>query len=64
MGPGIAEVFVILFGLFFWLALIILPIIYIVYSIRQRRQIITQLERLNQELCSLRQKFETDQQQV
>jgi len=61
MGPGIINVIMILFALVFWLILLILPIIYIVCSIRQRRQIITQLESLNQEVCSLRQKFETDQ---
>jgi hypothetical protein len=60
MGPGIVNVIMILFALVFWLILLILPIIYVVCSIQQRRKIITQLERLNQELCSLRQKFETD----
>jgi hypothetical protein len=60
MGPGIVNVIMILFALVFWLILLILPIIYVVCSIQQRRKIITQLERLNQELCSLRRKFETD----
>jgi cbb3-type cytochrome oxidase subunit 3 len=61
MGPGIVNVITIMFALVFWLILLILPIIYFVYSIQQRRKIIAQLERLNQELCSLRKKFETDQ---
>lgn len=53
--PGMLPI-LFLFG--FWLLLIILPIVYIVYSINQRRKILTQLEQLFQELRSLRHSIE------
>jgi MFS-type transporter involved in bile tolerance (Atg22 family) len=42
----------------FWVVIFILPIVYIVYSIKQRQKILTQLEQLFQEFRSLRRSIE------
>jgi len=42
----------------FWLILIILAVLYVVHSVKQRRKILAQLEQLNQEFRSLKQKIE------
>ena len=56
--PGPAELLLILFFCMFWLPLIILPIVYVVHSIKTRRRILTEIERLAAEVRSLRQQVE------
>ena len=59
--PGPAELLLILFFCMFWLPLIILPIVYVVHSIKTRRRILTEIERLAAEVRSLRQQVEGGQ---
>jgi heme exporter protein D len=55
VGPQLIP-FLMLFLLYgFWLFLIILAVLYVVHSIKQRRRILTQLEQLKKEVSSLRQ---------
>lgn len=49
--PGLPELMLI--G--FWFLLIILPLLYVVHSIKARRRILTELEKLTREVRSLRQ---------
>ena len=54
-APGPLELIVILFVSGFWLLLIILPILYVVHSVKKRREILTKLEKLSEEVGLLRQ---------
>jgi len=56
--PGLAEVLLILFVCMFWLPLIILPILYVIHSIKTRQRILAEIEKLTAEVRSLRQKLE------
>ena len=53
--PGPFELIIIFMVSGFWLLLIILPILYVVHSIKGRRRILAELEKLTKELHSLRQ---------
>jgi len=59
--PGLLELMVVFAMSGFWLALIVLPIIYVVHSIKARRKILTEIEKLTGEVRSLRQQVEGGQ---
>lgn len=59
--PGVLELLLVFLMSGFWLLLIILPIIYVVHSIKTRRRILTEMERLAGEVHSLRQQVEGSQ---
>jgi hypothetical protein len=59
--PGLPEIMLVFLISGFWLLLIILPILYVVHSIKVRRKILTEMERLAAEVCSLRQQVEAGQ---
>jgi len=63
-APGMLELIPIFFVLGFWLILIILPILYIIHSIKKRQEILTQLEKLSEEVRLLRQEVKGTQKSV
>ncbi len=59
--PGPLELLLVFLMSGFWLLLIILPIIYVVHSIKTRRRILTEIEKLAGEVRSLKQQIEGGQ---
>jgi heme exporter protein D len=55
VGPQLILFLPVLLFFGFWLTLIILMVLYVVHSIKQRQKILTQLEQLKKEVHSLRQ---------
>lgn len=60
-APGLLELIPMLLVLGFWLILIILPILYVIHSIKKRQEILTQLEKLSEEVHLLRQEVKGTQ---
>ena len=59
--PGLPEIMLVFLMSGFWLLLIILPILYVVHSIKVRRRILTEIEKLSGEVHSLRQQVQGGQ---
>jgi heme exporter protein D len=59
--PGLPELMLVFLMSGFWLLLIILPIVYVVHSVKTRRRILTEIDRLAAEVRSLRRQVEGGQ---
>ena len=59
--PGPLEVIVILFVSVIGLLLVILPILYIIYSIKERRRLHNELEKLTRELHLFKEEVKENQ---